>query len=109
MVLLYYEIGAYTVSESLMSLFVSCNDIVADIAERINFAVHGKLVTESSEFHLTLSRAYKAHFFQLEIRKKKRNILSEKRESGIALKSVSLRPKAVLLTPMNTTMNFLFY
>ena len=39
-----------TVSESLMSLFVSCNDIVADIAERISFAEHGKLVAESSEF-----------------------------------------------------------
>ena len=64
-----------------MSLFVSCNDIVADIAERISFAEHGKLVAKSSEFHLTLSRAHKAHFFQLEIRnKKKRDILSEKRD-----------------------------
>ena len=36
-----------------MSLFVCCNDIVADIAERISFAEHGKLVAESSEFHLT--------------------------------------------------------
>ena len=54
-----------------MSLFVSCNDIVADIAERISFAEHGKLVAESSEFHLMLSRAHKAYFFQLEIRKKK--------------------------------------
>ena len=52
-----------------MSLFVSYNDIVADIAERINFAEHGKLVAESSEFLLTLARAHKAHFFQLEIRK----------------------------------------
>ena len=34
---------------------------------------------------LTLSRAHRAHFFQLEIRKK-RDILSEKRESGMALK-----------------------
>ena len=56
-------ITKYTVSESLMSLFVSCNDIVADIAEPISFAEHGKLVSESSEFHLTLSRAHKAHFF----------------------------------------------
>ena len=63
-----------------MSLFVSCNDIVANIAERISFAEHGKLVAESSEFHLTLSRAYKAHFFQLEIRKKKAGHLSEKRD-----------------------------
>ena len=45
-----------------MSLFVSCNDIVADIAERISFAEHGKLVAESSEFHLTLTRAHKASF-----------------------------------------------
>ena len=65
-----YCITKYTVSESLMSLFVSCNDIVADIAERIRFAEHGKLVSESSEFHLTLSRAHKGHFFQPEIRKK---------------------------------------
>ena len=87
MVLFYYEIGAYTVSESLMSLFASCNDIVADIAEKISFAEHGKLVAESSEFHLTLSRAHKAHFFsQLEIHTQKRNILSEKWESGTALK-----------------------
>ena len=66
-------ITKYTVSESLMSLFVSncCNDIVADIAERISFAEHGKLVAKSSEFHLTLSRAHKAHFFKLEIRKKR--------------------------------------
>ena len=35
-------------------------------------------MTESSEFHLTLNRANRAHFFQLEIRRKKRNILSEK-------------------------------
>ena len=34
-----------------MSLFLSCNDIVADIAERISFAEQGKLVAESSEFH----------------------------------------------------------
>ena len=34
---------------------------------------------------------------------KKRDILSEKRESGMALKSLSLRPKAVMLTPMTNT------
>ena len=54
---------AYTFSESLMSLFVSCNDIVADISERISFAEHGKLVAESSEFNLTLSRVHKSIFF----------------------------------------------
>ena len=77
MVLLYYQIGPTQFSESLMSLFVSCNDIVADIAERISFAEHGKL-------------------FQLEIRKKKRDILNEKRESGIAMK----KREFTLLTPM---------
>ena len=84
-----------------MSLFVSCNDIVADIAERISFVEHGKLVAESSEFHLTLSRAHFKRIFSNSKYPKKRDILSEKRERGIALKeSVSLRPKAVLLTPM---------
>ena len=39
-------------------------------AERIWFAEHWKLFAESSEFDLTLSRANRAHFFQLEIRKK---------------------------------------
>ena len=48
-----------------------------NFAERISFADHWKLVAESSEFHLTLSRAHRAHFSQLEIRKKKRNISSE--------------------------------
>ena len=79
--------------------------------EGISFSEHWKLVAESSEFHLTLKRAHIVHFFQLEIRQKKRDILSENRESGIALKSVSLRPKAVLLTPMllsNNTDNYVF-
>ena len=58
------------------------------------------MVAESSEFHVALKRAHRVHFFQLVIRKKKRDILGEKRESGMALKTVSLRPKAVLLTPM---------
>ena len=38
--------------------------------EGISFAEHGKLVAESSEFHLTPSRAHRVHFFQLEIRQK---------------------------------------
>ena len=71
-----------------------------NFAERIGFSEHWKLAAESSEFHLTLSRAYRAHFFQFEILKK-RDILSEKRESGMVLKkSVSLHPKALMLTPM---------
>ena len=53
MVMFYYEIHSFRI-------------IVADVAERISFAEHGKLVAESSDFHLTLHRA---HFFQLEIRK----------------------------------------
>ena len=40
-----------------------------NFADRISFAEHGKLVAESSEFHSTLSRAHRAHFFQPEIRK----------------------------------------
>ena len=45
-----------------------------------------KLVADSGEFHLTLSNAYRAHFYQLEIRIKK-DILSEKLESGMPLKT----------------------
>ena len=56
-----------------------CNDIVADIAERISFTEHGRLVAESSEFHFTLSRAHKAQFFPPRNTQKKRDILSEKR------------------------------
>ena len=75
-----------------MSLFVSCNDIVADIAERISFAEHGKLVAESSEFHLTLSRAHKAPFSNSKYAKKAGRIAGKR---DCAKKSVSLRPKAV--------------
>ena len=46
------------------------NDYVSDFAEQISFSEHWKLVTESSEFQLTLSRVHRAHFFQLEIRQK---------------------------------------
>ena len=94
MVILYYEIQRFRIID-----VPGCKRYVADFAERISFAEHWKLVAESSEFHLTLSRAHRAHFSQLEIRKKKRDILSVKRESGMSLKSVSLRPKAVVLTP----------
>ena len=38
--------------------------------EGISFAEHCKLVAESSEFHLTLKRAHRVHFFQLEMRQK---------------------------------------
>ena len=67
-----------------------CN-YVADFTERISFPEHWKLVADSSEFHLTLSRA---HFFQLQIRIKKRDILSEKRESGMALKKREFTPES---------------
>ena len=36
-----------------------------NFAERIGFSEHWKLAAESSEFHLTLSRAYRAHFFPI--------------------------------------------
>ena len=39
--------------------------------EGISFAEHWKLVAESSEFNLTLKRAHRVHFCQLEIRQKK--------------------------------------
>ena len=70
-----------------MSLIVCSND-VGDIAERISFAKHGKLVPESSEFELMLIRAHKARiFFQTRnTQKKTPTISSEKRESGIVLK-----------------------
>ena len=48
------------------------------------------MVAESSEFHLTLSRAHRVHLFQQEIPRKKRDILSEKRESGMVLKKREL-------------------
>ena len=77
-----------------------CNDIinVVDFAERISFAEHGKLVAESSEFHLTLNRAHRVDFFPTRNTPKKWDILSEKRDG--AKKSMSLRSKAVMLTPM---------
>ena len=72
-----------------------------NVAERSCFAEHWKLVAEYSEFHLTLGRAHRTHFFPTRNTQKKREILSEKRGSGMALKSVSLRPKAIVLTPMH--------
>ena len=67
----------------------------------ISFAEHWKLVAESSEFHLTLKRAHRVHFFPNT--PKKRDILSEKRESGAALKKRERESGAALkkreLTP----------
>ena len=48
----------------------------------ISFAEHWKLVAESSEFHLTLKRAHRVHFFQPRNTPKKWDILSERRESA---------------------------
>ena len=42
-----------------------------NFTDRISLTEDGKLVDESSEFHLALSRAHRAHFSKLEIRKKK--------------------------------------
>ena len=50
------------------------------------------MVAESSEFDLTLSRAHRVHFFQLEIPIKKRDILSEKRVSGMVLTKREFAP-----------------
>ena len=48
------------------------------------------MVVESSEFHLR----HRVHFFQLEIPRKKRDILSEKRESGMMLKKREFTPES---------------
>ena len=47
---------------------------------------HWKLVAESSEFHLMLSRAHLERIFSNSKYAKKRDILSQKRESGMTLK-----------------------
>ena len=62
--------------------------------EGISFAERWKLVAESSEFHLTLKRAHRVHFFQTSNTPKKRDILSEKRESGMALKKREFTPES---------------
>ena len=99
MVILYYGTHSFRIID-----VPGCNDMLPTSLTELALQSTGswrksKLVAESSEFHLTLRRERRAHFSQLEIRKK-RDILSEKRESGMALKSLSLRPKAVMLTPM---------
>ena len=48
-------------------IFIPATHIFYNFAERISFAEHLTLVAESTELHLTLSRA---HFFHLVIRKK---------------------------------------
>ena len=62
--------------------------------EGICFFEHWKLVAESSEFHLTLKRAHIVHFFPTRNTHKKRDILSGKRESGMALKKREFTPES---------------
>ena len=67
---------------------------VADFAELISFAEHGKLVAETSELQLTLSRSHKAHFFSKSKYAKKLDILSKKRESGMTPKKREFTPES---------------
>ena len=55
--------------------------------------MHWKLVAESSEFHLTPIRAHRAPFSNYKY-EKKRDILSEKGESGMALKRREFTPES---------------
>ena len=59
--------------------------------EGISFAELWKLV---AEFHLTLKRAHRVHFFPTRNTPKKRDILSEKRESGMTLKKREFTPES---------------
>ena len=77
-----------------MSLFVSCNDMLPTSQSAFSLSEHWKLIAESSEFHFTLSRAQKAHIFPTRNTQKKRYILSEKRESGMALKKRDFTPES---------------
>ena len=64
-------------------------------SERISIAEHWKLVAESSQFHLTLSRAHLERIFSnSKYAKKKRDILSQKRESVMTLKKLEFTPES---------------
>ena len=63
-------------------------------SERISIAEHWKLVAESSEFHLMLSRAHLERIFSDSKFAKKRDILSHKRESGMTLKKHEFMPES---------------
>ena len=80
----------------------------SNFAELISFAEHWKLVVESSEFHLTLNRVHRAHFFHLEIGKKKWDILNEKREGGMTLKKREFTPESGNVDTYVTTFNAVF-
>ena len=71
--------------------------------EGISFAEHWKLVAESSEFHLTLKRANRVHFSNSKY-PKKADILSEKRESGIALKKREFTPESGIVDTYATSL-----
>ena len=62
MVILYYEIHSFRIIDDHR-----CDNMLPTSQSELALPTT-KLVSES--FHLTLSRAYRAHFFQLEIRKK---------------------------------------
>ena len=68
-----------------------------NFSERISIAEHWKLVAESSE-HLsstfTLSRAHLERIFPNSKYAKKRDILSQKRESGMTLKKREFMPES---------------
>ena len=63
-------------------------------AERISFAEHWMLVAESSEFQLALSRAYRAQFFQLEIRTKKAGHFKRKARKRDGAKNHDFTPES---------------
>ena len=66
-----------------------------NLSERISIAEHWLLVAELSEFHLTLSRAHlEGIFSNSKYAKKKRDILSQKRESGMTLKKRKFTPES---------------
>ena len=66
MTILYYEIHSFRI------IYVpGCNDMLPTSQSELPLPNTGRcMVAESSEFDLTLSKAHRAHFFQLEIRKK---------------------------------------
>ena len=77
-----------------------------NLAERISIAEHGKLVAESSEFHLTLNRAHREHFSSSKYATtKKRDILSEKLESGMGLKKREFTPESCNVDTYEFNMN----
>ena len=65
-----------------------------NFSERISFAEHWQLVAESSEFHMTLNRAHLDRILSNSKYAKKRDILSQKRESGMTLKKREFTPES---------------